>query len=210
MSCDTNDKSIDLPSSISFSTPAVALVEVDDIADQISCDVQDQEETVVAEEPKGDCKSDNTCANTVEAAVNVPTGDVVPKLSITLPSSHVVEISQNFYWPLYTKPIDWIYQEHFAEARNQTELNYRLRRTAEELQSMSFFQPVVSSEEDSDDAVQKDESGLDIVIQQLSEEKEDWFNDLSGGQKSKVELVRKIFLHDRCPHVVLIDRKSVV
>ncbi|OEU20603.1 hypothetical protein FRACYDRAFT_180638 [Fragilariopsis cylindrus CCMP1102] len=42
-------------------------------------------------------------------------------------------------------------------------------------------------------------------MDELEEEKEDWFNDLSGGQKSKVELVRKVFLMDECPHVLLID-----
>ena len=35
--------------------------------------------------------------------------------------------------------------------------------------------------------------------------KDDWFSDLSGGQKSKVELVRKVFLAERCPRVLLID-----
>merc|ERR1712154_109512 len=29
--------------------------------------------------------------------------------------------------------------------------------------------------------------------------------DLSGGQKSKVELVRKVFLEEQCPRVLLID-----
>ena len=39
----------------------------------------------------------------------------------------------------------------------------------------------------------------------LQEEKEDWFSDLSGGQKSKVELVRKVFVRDECPRVLLVD-----
>ena len=43
------------------------------------------------------------------------------------------------------------------------------------------------------------------LLSDLQEEKEDWFGDLSGGQKSKVELVRKVFLHDSCPKVLLID-----
>ena len=43
------------------------------------------------------------------------------------------------------------------------------------------------------------------LIKELTGEKEDWFADLSGGQRSKAELVRKVFLHDRCPDVLLID-----
>ena len=44
------------------------------------------------------------------------------------------------------------------------------------------------------------------IMEQLLEEREDWFNDLSGGQRSKVELVRKVFLQDECPHILLIDK----
>jgi ABC-type uncharacterized transport system fused permease/ATPase subunit len=43
------------------------------------------------------------------------------------------------------------------------------------------------------------------IVSELLEMKEDWFSDLSGGQKSKMELVRKVFLHEHCPDVLLID-----
>lgn len=42
-------------------------------------------------------------------------------------------------------------------------------------------------------------------MEELQEEKEDWFSDLSGGQKSKVELVRKVFLQEKCPDALLVD-----
>lgn len=193
MSCDTNDKSIELPSSISFSTPSVSLVEADDLLDESSCEVSGQEETSAYAEGTKECTSGDSCLSTSDSqsAVNLPMGNPVPRLSITLPSSHVVEISQNFYWPLYTKPIDWMYQEHVSETCNQTELQARLRRTAEELQSMSFFQSVVMKEEEaSADPEERNVSAIDIVMQQLSEEKEDWFNDLSGGQVSTEIIVK--------------------
>ena len=55
-------------------------------------------------------------------------------------------------------------------------------------------------------------SGVDYInndaferlLKILQEEREDWFSELSGGQKSKVELVRKVFLREHCPSVLLI------
>ena len=196
MSCNTNDKGIDLPASIEFSTPSRILVEKDDLDDG-SCEIEAQEEA------DDECKA-------VEATPDGEVSDSLPqpKLSITMPSTHVVEISQSFYWPLYTKPIDWIFEEHVSERCDEAELKKRLRRTAEELQSMSFFQSKPKVAEDAsldEDPAEIEENGIDTVIRELQEEKEDWFNDLSGGQKSKVELVRKVFLEDKCPSVVLID-----
>lgn len=203
MSCDTNDKGIDLPASIEFSTPSVILVENDDLDVDASCEIEAQEEAPVCEEAAGECNS-TELASEEEVIDNLPH----PKLSITMPSSHVVEISQSFYWPLYTKPIDWIFEEHMTEKCDEAELKNRLRRTAEELQSMSFFQSKAMVAEDAsldEQSEAMEENGIETVIRELQEEKEDWFNDLSGGQKSKVELVRKVFLEEKCPNVVLID-----
>jgi ABC-type glutathione transport system ATPase component len=147
-----------------------------------------------------------------------------------MPSSHVVEISQTFYWPLYSKPIDWIYQEHVSETHTEKELELRARRVAELLHSLEFTQSLytgndtngssgssdsardlaeaVSPSGDDDDMQVASAPTGDVILRimdELVEEKEDWFNDLSGGQRSKVELVRKVFLMDECPHVLLID-----
>jgi ABC-type phosphate/phosphonate transport system ATPase subunit len=66
---------------------------------------------------------------------------------------------------------------------------------------------LVENQSSSGDIVASSPSGDTIlrIIEDLEEEKEDWFNDLSGGQRSKVELVRKVFLMDECPNVLLID-----
>jgi len=197
MSCHTNEKPIDLPASISFASPSVFLAERDDLLDDSSCEADK------AEDDGSVCGDEEECKEKEESKNGLPEGVPVPKLSITMPSSHVVEISQTFYWPLYTAPIDWIHQEHISNSTNQTELNERLRRTAEELQSMSFFQSKLASSDDLD--LHDDADGIETVVEQLKESKEDWFGDLSGGQKSKVELVREIFLRDKCPNVVLID-----
>ena len=62
-----------------------------------------------------------------------------------------------------------------------------------ELKSLKFY-PETQLEE-SESTLTKD----------LTTIKDDWFSDLSGGQKSKVELVRKVFLAEKCPRVLLID-----
>ena len=49
------------------------------------------------------------------------------------------------------------------------------------------------------------EATISRIHHELLEEKDDWFSDLSGGQKSKVELVRKVFLQENCPDVLLVD-----
>ena len=49
------------------------------------------------------------------------------------------------------------------------------------------------------------ETSIQKIMSELLEEKEDWFSELSGGQKSKVELVRTVFIRDHCPDVLLID-----
>merc|ERR1712107_128806 len=67
--------------------------------------------------------------------------------SIVMPSSDVVEISQTFYWPLYAKPIDWIYQTRSSSIDNET-LEPRAQRAAEELQSMAFFQKSNTDDDD--------------------------------------------------------------
>lgn len=56
---------------------------------------------------------------------------------------------------------------------------------------MSFFKTELSDDDSSDDENDVPD-GIEIVMKELLEVKEDWFNDLSGGQKSKVELVRKV------------------
>lgn len=103
--------------------------------------------------------------------------DISSSSMIILPSADVVEVSQNFYWPLHTKPIDWIYQELVSEMSeiNRQEL---VSRVEHELSLLDFKRGTASERID--------------LSAELLEEKEDWFNELSGGQKCKVELVRKV------------------
>eukprot|EP00560_Eucampia_antarctica_P006250 CAMPEP_0197827414 /NCGR_PEP_ID=MMETSP1437-20131217/4194_1 /TAXON_ID=49252 ORGANISM="Eucampia antarctica, Strain CCMP1452" /NCGR_SAMPLE_ID=MMETSP1437 /ASSEMBLY_ACC=CAM_ASM_001096 /LENGTH=685 /DNA_ID=CAMNT_0043428243 /DNA_START=646 /DNA_END=2703 /DNA_ORIENTATION=- len=121
--------------------------------------------------------------------------NIVSEGVITMPSSDVVEISQNFYWPLHTKPIDWIYQKHLStDIEDDDQREQMVSKVEKELRSLHFHNAAL------------DVNGTEYLLkEELLEEKEDWFGDLSGGQKSKVELVRKVLLHDECPQVLLID-----
>jgi ABC-type multidrug transport system ATPase subunit len=116
------------------------------------------------------------------------------KGNIHMPSSDVVEITQNFYFPLYSTPFDWIYSiDIFEGIPNEDKKTAMIKKLEVELKSLNFYP----------------ESQLNLpeslLMNDLTTEKDDWFSDLSGGQKSKVELVRKVFLAERCPKVLLID-----
>jgi len=121
--------------------------------------------------------------------------NIVSEGVITMPSSDVVEISQNFYWPLHTKPVDWIYQKHISiDVEDENQREQMVSKVEKELRSLQFHKAAINV------------NGTGFTLkEELLQEKEDWFSDLSGGQKSKVELVRKVFLHDKCPQVLLID-----
>ena len=143
---------------------------------------------------------DETCLTAMESSTLT---------SITMPSVDIEEISQSFYWPLYSKPIDWIYEERMALNLNKTDRLNRVRRVAQELQSLSFAMSQDHSAigdtegEDRPVAEEGDDAVVEKLVLELQEEKEDWFSELSGGQKSKIELVRKVFLRDECPSVLL-------
>jgi len=145
--------------------------------------------------------------------------EIVSPGRIVMPSSNVVEIAQNVYWPLYTKPVDWIYHKHLDEdVQDPAQREKMVTRVVSELKSLLFYRDLELDER------------MDQLRKDLTEVKDDWFGDLSGGQKSKVELIRKVcyasstncysisycfylltpfwsqvFLAPECPKVLLID-----
>ena len=218
MSCNTNEKSIDLPASINLLTPVEPLAEADDLLRDTAClaiEDEDEDESCLADTANEDVQHEAEAGDGSDVLPHQK-----PRLSIFMPSIHVVEISQNFYWPLYARPIDWIFQEQVWDGSDDESIRKRIRRVAEELHSLEFFQSRQNVQTDkSDNAEGADdeeepaqvseaataESTISRIMSELLEEKEDWFSDLSGGQKSKVELVRTVFLRDSCPDVLLVD-----
>jgi ATPase subunit of ABC transporter with duplicated ATPase domains len=105
MSCHTNEKSIDLPSSINLLTPAEPLTQEDDLLCEKAClaatdgDYYDADESCLANPDGGGKELEQAHYAAARSAQQAPT-DVphhIPKLSIAIPSKHVIEISQNFY-----------------------------------------------------------------------------------------------------------------
>ena len=211
MACGSNERPIDLHESIVLATP----MHLWDLSDQLvlpkdSCKVPDEGCEVIV---KGDSENSEGASTTIDKATTGEFVEEIPVTSIILPSSDVVEISQTFYWPLYTKPIDWIYEKHITSDMSESERKECVLRVATALQSLAFAQSQdgtnaagVDEGKSSDEVVdENNDATLDALMKELQEEKEDWFSELSGGQKSKVELVRKVFLREACPSVLLVD-----
>lgn len=185
MSCSTNKVQTDLPSSIKLHNDAKVCTE-----DEQTCAAP------LTDKDTGGHVDDNAA-----------TDDSL----IIMPSSDVSEISQTFYWPLYARPIDWIHQTHLPDTEEAKAYTTRVAVLLDELEFMQAQPgqeqkqvPDAVSDSSSSDG-QSSHNSVQHIISQLTEQKEDWFSDLSGGQKSKVELVRKVFIHDACPSVLLID-----
>jgi ABC-type Mn2+/Zn2+ transport system ATPase subunit len=116
------------------------------------------------------------------------------KGSVQMPSDDVVEITQNFYFPLFAAPFDWIYNiDIFDGLLDAPKKEVMTKKLEHELKSLNFYPETLLEDLES------------TLTADLLSVKDDWFSDLSGGQKSKVELVRKVFLAERCPRVLLID-----
>jgi ABC-type multidrug transport system fused ATPase/permease subunit len=104
MSCETNEKSVDLPVSVNLLTPTSVITEVDDIMRESSCETEHE---VVVDEPNTNIVSQETIIGmdgemSASAIADMRvTKELHPRLSITMPSASVVEISQTFYWPLH-------------------------------------------------------------------------------------------------------------
>ena len=208
MACDTNMRPIDLHESIELGTP----IHQWDLSDKRvlpdeTCQVADKGCEIVEDE-EGQEEGNESGMTVMELSTSI-VSERMPLTSITMPSVDIEEISQSFYWPLYSKPIDWIYEERMALNLNKTDRLNRVRRVAQELQSLSFAMSQDHSAigdtegEDRPAAEEGDHAVVEKLVLELQEEKEDWFSELSGGQKSKIELVRKVFLRDECPSVLL-------
>jgi len=182
MACETNKEAIDLHDSIQIATPLHHWDLAEKVVPADSCKVPDE----------GCVVEDNE-------------NEEIPVTSIVMPSPEIVEISQTFYWPLYSTPIDWIHQKHIGSELGDAERESCVRRVAIELQSLSFAAVKAEDSSQSTSSESSKEAAIQDLITELQTEKEDWFSTLSGGQKSKVELVRRVFLRDSCPSVLLID-----
>ena len=99
---------------------------------------------------------------------------------LTLPSDDIVEITQQMYCPLYIEPMTWL-QRHVDESSAQI---------AELLGELDFA---------------KEHPNASEYVKGFYSMETNWYSKLSGGQRSKAELISQVFLRQKCPDVLLID-----
>jgi len=130
-----------------------------------------------------------------EEGMVLPAGTEVKSGSrISVPSRDIVMITQQLYCPLFVKPIEWLLQMPDVQITSDQEMQMRTEQIAQ-LSAELMFQQSSTSTTHGD--------GLNTSVLHL--EKEDWYAQLSGGQKVKVEFMRKVFLRSSCPDVLLLD-----
>lgn len=111
---------------------------------------------------------------------------------LVLPSDDVELITQQLYCPLFVKPIAWMLQAPEAQLPEEGAVRAREERVAQLMSELGFHGDGQNS------------TAL-ANFEELRAEKEDWYSELSGGQRVKVEFIRKVFLKGTCPKVLLLD-----
>jgi len=115
---------------------------------------------------------------------------------LVLPSNDIVEITQQLYCPLFVKPVAWMLQEVNMDSLTEDQLQKHIHGIMQLSSELDFRQ--TDSSKDSQDSA-------GMTADELQTEADDWFSTLSGGQKGKAEFIRKVFMRDHCPPVLLID-----
>ena len=110
---------------------------------------------------------------------------------INYSANEFVLINQNLYCPLYTIPFEWFIKMTKFELSNISKEKYDSLRD-KILEYAKKFK-----------LLYKDENNN--LNNTLDTEQHDWYKEISGGEKIKVELIRQVFLHEKCPDVLLLD-----
>ena len=108
----------------------------------------------------------------------------------------LVTVAQTPYCPLYISPLSWLLSRTPEDIAT---LDAATRRREEDrvlALARRLKLPLSAGDDDDDDATARAE---------LHREREDWYSELSGGQRSKAELLRSVFLRPACPAVLLLD-----
>lgn len=113
------------------------------------------------------------------------------KGEIQTSSQNLTLVSQNPYCPLFITPFQWLVKMTTSELyqlseEQRKELRDKVLEYSKKLKLLS----------------EGEETSLDSI---LDVPQDNWYTKLSGGEKIKVELIRQIFLKDKCPDVLLLD-----
>ncbi|KAL3929551.1 MAG: hypothetical protein SGPRY_001913 [Prymnesium sp.] len=108
--------------------------------------------------------------------------------TVLLPSPSIVEVTQRQWCPLHVAPIRWLAYglpgDPLVHAETAASIAHELHFIGRQTNSSS----VVST-----------------LADQWVTEQEDYYSELSGGQRAKLELIRTVFLPARCPDLLLLD-----
>eukprot|EP00927_Polykrikos_kofoidii_P070980 TRINITY_DN67331_c0_g1_i1.p1 TRINITY_DN67331_c0_g1~~TRINITY_DN67331_c0_g1_i1.p1 ORF type:complete len:875 (+),score=128.68 TRINITY_DN67331_c0_g1_i1:94-2625(+) len=154
-------------------------------------------------------------------AMQVPAGtELDPASRFVLPSRDVVEVMQQLYCPLFIRPIAWMMHRPNVDDIPVATVHEQAERIVQLLDELGFRGDVATApsratsasgsvdENTSVVTVENDvvsASSATVSLKELHEEHEDWYGSMSGGQRAKVEIVRKVFLQKSCPRVLLLD-----
>eukprot|EP00438_Fugacium_kawagutii_P003248 Skav226646 [mRNA] locus=scaffold1:57871:59432:- [translate_table: standard] len=113
---------------------------------------------------------------------------------IVLQSDDIVEISQQMYCPLYIEPMAWL-QRHAASTSQD--------QIPELLSELDFVKESLNGKSKTSTLAKSSLNTLDSF--DFNSVQTNWYGKLSGGQRSKAELVSQVFMRQKCPDILLID-----
>ncbi len=106
-------------------------------------------------------------------------------------ANEFVLVNQNLYCPLHTTPFEWFVKMTKSELSHISE------------EESAHLRDKILEYAEKFKLLYKD--GNNNLNNTLYTEQHDWYNEISGGEKIKVELIRQVFLHKKCPDVLLLD-----
>lgn len=133
------------------------------------------------------------CADGVPAPASIE----VSRLDrFVLPSRDVALVPQKGYCPLHSRPVDWLRAVEDGEAAGS------LLRGLDDAALAARFAELAKDLRWNDESA----GGDDALVAWALEEAEDFCGALSGGQRSKYELIRRVLApRSDCPAVLLMD-----
>jgi len=117
---------------------------------------------------------------------------------LAVPSDEIVEITQAFYCPLYVKPIAWILSHTHLDQLSTEELEQYELQIEQLAIDLDFF----GKDQEASASISE---ANELLRATLHAEQDDWYDTLSGGQRAKVEVMRRVLLRGACPRILLID-----
>jgi ABC-type transport system involved in cytochrome bd biosynthesis fused ATPase/permease subunit len=97
-------------------------------------------------------------------------------------------VTQKEYCPVHTDLFSWLlYPRNISAFSTEDIVSYQ-KKVFAHLEELKFTP-----------------KNLTAVVEEFRDVKSNWCGELSGGQVKKIQLLQQVFLHDKCPKIVLLD-----